>query len=143
MEEDETLSFDSTASSWWSAPALSTSASASSAEEGTDDEVYAQVSLTPESEQFEQKLQEVDTDADGEEDDVEVAAKSSTPHMFCKTLTASNTSTHGGFSVPPRAAEDRFPHLDMIRSSITVADRLKPSLPAVTNSKILATTSAG
>jgi auxin response factor len=54
--------------------------------------------------QFEQKLQEGDTDADGEEDDVEVAAKSSTPHMFCKTLTTSDTSSHGGFSVPPRAA---------------------------------------
>ena len=32
----------------------------------------------------------------------------STPHMFCKTLTASDTSTHGGFSVPRRAAEDCF-----------------------------------
>lgn len=45
------------------------------------------------------------------EEDVEVAAKSSTPHMFCKTLTASDTSTHGGFSVPRRAAEDCFPPL--------------------------------
>ncbi|GMH12527.1 hypothetical protein Nepgr_014368 [Nepenthes gracilis] len=36
----------------------------------------------------------------------------STPHMFCKTLTASDTSTHGGFSVPRRAAEDCFPPLD-------------------------------
>uniref|UniRef100_A0A6N2KFT3 Auxin response factor n=1 Tax=Salix viminalis TaxID=40686 RepID=A0A6N2KFT3_SALVM len=35
-----------------------------------------------------------------------------TPHMFCKTLTASDTSTHGGFSVPRRAAEDCFPPLD-------------------------------
>ena len=33
------------------------------------------------------------------------------PHMFCKTLTASDTSTHGGFSVPRRAAEDCFPPL--------------------------------
>lgn len=81
------------------------------AEEGTD-EVYAQVSLSPESEQFEQKLQEGDIDADVDEEDVEVAAKSSTPHMFCKTLTASDTSTHGGFSVPRRAAEDCFPPLD-------------------------------
>jgi auxin response factor len=64
--------------------------------------------------QFEQKLQEGDIDADGEEDDVEVAAKSSTRHMFCKTLTASDTSTDGGFSVPPRAAEDCFPHLVMV-----------------------------
>ncbi|KAM3700399.1 hypothetical protein ACJW31_05G094900 [Castanea mollissima] len=81
------------------------------AEEGTD-EVYAQVSLVPESEQFEQKLQEGEVDVDGDEEDVEVAANSSTPHMFCKTLTASDTSTHGGFSVPRRAAEDCFPPLD-------------------------------
>nr|KYP41465.1 Auxin response factor 4 [Cajanus cajan] len=32
--------------------------------------------------------------------------------MFCKTLTALDTSTHGGFSVPRRAAEDCFPPLD-------------------------------
>jgi len=35
----------------------------------------------------------------------------SASHMFCKTLTASDTSTHGGFSVPRRAAEDCFPPL--------------------------------
>ncbi|XP_072054482.1 auxin response factor 3-like [Arachis hypogaea] len=50
-------------------------------------------------------------DADGE-DDTEAVVKSTTPHMFCKTLTASDTSTHGGFSVPRRAAEDCFPPLD-------------------------------
>ncbi|XP_020974578.1 auxin response factor 19 isoform X4 [Arachis ipaensis] len=32
--------------------------------------------------------------------------------FFCKTLTASDTSTHGGFSVPRRAAEKIFPPLD-------------------------------
>ncbi|GAB2293876.1 hypothetical protein Dimus_028087 [Dionaea muscipula] len=32
--------------------------------------------------------------------------------FFCKTLTASDTSTHGGFSVPRRAAEKLFPALD-------------------------------
>nr|4LDU_A Chain A, Auxin response factor 5 [Arabidopsis thaliana] len=32
--------------------------------------------------------------------------------FFCKTLTASDTSTHGGFSVPRRAAEKLFPPLD-------------------------------
>ncbi|KAJ7520992.1 hypothetical protein O6H91_19G033300 [Diphasiastrum complanatum] len=31
---------------------------------------------------------------------------------FCKTLTASDTSTHGGFSIPRRAAEKVFPPLD-------------------------------
>jgi len=39
------------------------------------------------------------------------APTKSTSHMFCKTLTASDTSTHGGFSVPRRAAEDCFPPL--------------------------------
>jgi hypothetical protein len=43
-------------------------------------------------------------DGDGEK-------KPWTSHMFCKTLTASDTSTHGGFSVPRRAAEDCFPPL--------------------------------
>lgn len=42
----------------------------------------------------------------------ETTPAKSTPHMFCKTLTASDTSTHGGFSVPRRAAEDCFPPLD-------------------------------
>ncbi|KAJ6837942.1 auxin response factor 16 isoform X1 [Iris pallida] len=32
--------------------------------------------------------------------------------FFSKTLTASDTSTHGGFSVPHRAAEKIFPPLD-------------------------------
>jgi hypothetical protein len=31
------------------------------------------------------------------------------PHMFCKTLATSDTSTHGDFSVPRRAAENCFP----------------------------------
>jgi len=46
-----------------------------------------------------------------EEDGDERSPTKSTPHMFCKTLTASDTSTHGGFSVPRRAAEDCFPPL--------------------------------
>jgi hypothetical protein len=33
-------------------------------------------------------------------------------YSFCKTLTASDTSTHGGFSVPRRAAEECLPELD-------------------------------
>nr|XP_043619295.1 auxin response factor 3 isoform X2 [Erigeron canadensis] len=78
------------------------------AEGGTDD-VYAQVSLIQDP-QLEQKWREGGRGADEEEN--EVAEKSMTPHMFCKTLTASDTSTHGGFSVPRRAAEDCFPPLD-------------------------------
>ncbi|KAK8664700.1 hypothetical protein V6N13_084478 [Hibiscus sabdariffa] len=79
--------------------------------EGATDEVYAQVSLVPENEQSVQKLHEGETEADGDKEDAEAEIKSTTPHMFCKTLTASDTSTHGGFSVPRRAAEDCFPPL--------------------------------
>uniref|UniRef100_A0A5B6ZXB6 Auxin response factor n=2 Tax=Davidia involucrata TaxID=16924 RepID=A0A5B6ZXB6_DAVIN len=79
--------------------------------EAATDEVYAQVSLTPDT-QIEQKWREGEIEAEGEEEDIEGAVKSTTPHMFCKTLTASDTSTHGGFSVPRRAAEDCFPPLD-------------------------------
>ncbi|XP_077226710.1 auxin response factor 15-like isoform X2 [Tasmannia lanceolata] len=79
------------------------------------DEVYAQVSLVPETEHVERKLQEGEIGVDGEEE-IEGSSKTTTttttPHMFCKTLTASDTSTHGGFSVPRRAAEDCFPPLD-------------------------------
>ncbi|XP_029126023.1 auxin response factor 3 isoform X2 [Cajanus cajan] len=81
------------------------------AEEGSD-EVYCQVVLVPETEQVQQKLREEGMNAAGEEEDAEAGMKSTTPHMFCKTLTASDTSTHGGFSVPRRAAEDCFPPLD-------------------------------
>ncbi|KAG4990882.1 hypothetical protein JHK87_024339 [Glycine soja] len=90
-------------------------------EEGSD-EVYCQVLLVPKSEvrliygvnftlvQF--GLREGEIVADGEEEDTGAMVKSTTPHMFCKTLTTSNTSTHGGFSVPYRAAEDCFPPLE-------------------------------
>lgn len=62
--------------------------------------------------QLEQKWREGGRKVESAEDDNGVAEKSTTPHMFCKTLTASDTSTHGGFSVPRRAAEDCFPPLD-------------------------------
>ncbi|GLJ49674.1 hypothetical protein SUGI_1054060 [Cryptomeria japonica] len=65
------------------------------------DEVYAQLTLFPESEESKKCAEEL-----------QPAPASTTPHMFCKTLTASDTSTHGGFSVPRRAAEDCFPPLD-------------------------------
>lgn len=64
--------------------------------------------------QTEQKLQEVD----GDDEDAEADIKLATPHMFCKTLTASDTSTHGGFSVPRRAAEDCFPPLVILLYSL-------------------------
>ncbi|GAB4831322.1 Arf GTPase arf3 [Ancistrocladus abbreviatus] len=78
--------------------------------EAATDEVYAQLSLVPET-QIEEKLRER-KDVGIEEEDSEDVGRSTTPHMFCKTLTASDTSTHGGFSVPRRAAEDCFPPLD-------------------------------
>jgi auxin response factor len=59
----------------------------------------------------EQNVRDGVIDVDAEEEDAEAIVKSTTPHMFCKTLTASDTSTHGGFSVPRRAAEDCFPPL--------------------------------
>jgi hypothetical protein len=40
-----------------------------------------------------------------------------TAHSFCKTLTASDTSTHGGFSVLRRHAEECLPQLVSIRKS--------------------------
>ncbi|KAK1325412.1 Auxin response factor 2 [Acorus calamus] len=79
------------------------------------DEVYAQLSLVAEGEDLEQRLREGMTNADADQDETDDIGKSAslgTPHMFCKTLTASDTSTHGGFSVPRRAAEDCFPPLD-------------------------------
>ncbi|XP_064987329.1 auxin response factor 12-like [Musa acuminata AAA Group] len=67
------------------------------------DEVYAQMTLQPLSLQ-EQK------DAYFP---IEMGVVSKQPtNYFCKTLTASDTSTHGGFSVPRRAAEKVFPPLD-------------------------------
>ncbi|CAI9763509.1 unnamed protein product [Fraxinus pennsylvanica] len=67
------------------------------------DEVYAQMTLQPLTRE-EQK----DTYLP-----VELGIPSRQPtNYFCKTLTASDTSTHGGFSVPRRAAEKVFPPLD-------------------------------
>ncbi|XP_057525940.1 auxin response factor 6-like [Amaranthus tricolor] len=68
------------------------------------DEVYAQMTLQP------LTLQE-------QKDVCLLPAELGTPskqptNYFCKTLTASDTSTHGGFSVPRRAAEKVFPPLD-------------------------------
>ncbi|XP_020084330.1 auxin response factor 12-like isoform X2 [Ananas comosus] len=66
------------------------------------DEVYAQMTLQPLGpEQIDSFLS------------IEMGIVSKQPtNYFCKTLTASDTSTHGGFSVPRRAAEKVFPPLD-------------------------------
>ncbi|XP_059636438.1 auxin response factor 5 isoform X2 [Cornus florida] len=66
------------------------------------DEIYAQMSLQP---------------VNSEKDvfpipDFGLKHNKHPSEFFCKTLTASDTSTHGGFSVPRRAAEKLFPLLD-------------------------------
>nr|XP_043631392.1 auxin response factor 4-like [Erigeron canadensis] len=68
-----------------------------------NDEVFTKLTLLP---LPEGNVQEKEEENGG------VTPTRSTPQMFCKTLTASDTSTHGGFSVPRRAAEDCFPPLD-------------------------------
>ncbi|KAM0874986.1 hypothetical protein ACQ4PT_037092 [Festuca glaucescens] len=79
--------------------------------DASTDEVYAQLSLLPENEEALRRMREATEDGSGGEDTVKQRF-ARMPHMFCKTLTASDTSTHGGFSVPRRAAEDCFPPLD-------------------------------
>lgn len=76
-----------------------------------NDEVYTQLTLLPLPEMVGVKLEGKENENTVVDEDGVVPAKS-TSHMFCKTLTASDTSTHGGFSVPRRAAEDCFPPLD-------------------------------
>ncbi|KAL6838551.1 hypothetical protein ACP4OV_031607 [Aristida adscensionis] len=77
------------------------------------DEAYARLALVPEAEMFGRTMNERETEENCEEmGDADGGKSTRTPHMFCKTLTASDTSTHGGFSVPRRAAEDCFPPLD-------------------------------
>ncbi|XP_057545572.1 auxin response factor 19-like isoform X1 [Amaranthus tricolor] len=67
------------------------------------DEVYAQMTLQPVNKYDREALLQS-----------ELALKQSRQpaEFFCKTLTASDTSTHGGFSVPRRAADKIFPPLD-------------------------------
>ncbi|KAH9297778.1 hypothetical protein KI387_029460, partial [Taxus chinensis] len=67
------------------------------------DEVYAQMTLQPLSLQ-EQKESYIVPELD--------TPSRQPTNYFCKTLTPSDTSTHGGFSIPRRAAEKVFPPLD-------------------------------
>ncbi|KVI07813.1 DNA-binding pseudobarrel domain-containing protein, partial [Cynara cardunculus var. scolymus] len=69
------------------------------------DEIYAQMSLRP-----------VNSVGPAEKDVLPIPDFGMKPsrhptEFFCKTLTPSDTSTHGGFSVPRRAAEKLFPQL--------------------------------
>ncbi|XP_074294436.1 auxin response factor 1-like isoform X1 [Silene latifolia] len=67
------------------------------------DEVYAQIMLFPEKDQNE--VTELDPPVP--------EPPRCVVHSFCKTLTASDTSTHGGFSVLRRHADECLPPLNM------------------------------
>ncbi|KAB1199695.1 Auxin response factor 19 [Morella rubra] len=67
------------------------------------DEVYAQMTLQPVNKYEKEALLA---------SDMGLKQSRQPAEFFCKTLTASDTSTHGGFSVPRRAAEKIFPPLD-------------------------------
>ncbi|KAG6516604.1 hypothetical protein ZIOFF_027073 [Zingiber officinale] len=67
------------------------------------DEVYAQITLHP----------EVNQDEITSPDPPLLDLQNSSVHSFCKILTASDTSTHGGFSVLRKHADECLPPLDM------------------------------
>ncbi|KAF8413336.1 hypothetical protein HHK36_001315 [Tetracentron sinense] len=72
------------------------------AEQETD-EVYAQITLQPDMDQNEPRSP----------DPCPPEPPRPTVHSFCKILTASDTSTHGGFSVLRKHATECLPPLDM------------------------------
>ncbi|XP_060205381.1 auxin response factor 2A [Lycium barbarum] len=74
------------------------------------DEVYAQVTLMPEPNQDENTVKK---------ETMRPPPPRFHVHSFCKTLTASDTSTHGGFSVLRRHADECLPPLDMSRQPPT------------------------
>lgn len=78
------------------------------AEQDTD-EVYAQITLMPETDQTEPESP----------DDCPEEAPRPVVHSFCKVLTASDTSTHGGFSVLRKHANECLPQLDMSQPTPT------------------------
>ncbi|KAE8671351.1 Auxin response factor 9 [Hibiscus syriacus] len=78
------------------------------AEQETD-EVYAQITLQPEADQSEPTIP----------DPFPSEAPKRAVHSFCKILTASDTSTHGGFSVLRKHATECLPPLDMNQATPT------------------------
>ncbi|XP_027907403.1 auxin response factor 9-like isoform X1 [Vigna unguiculata] len=78
------------------------------AEQETD-EVYAQITLVPESNQ----------DEPTSPDPCTAEPTRAPAHSFCKVLTASDTSTHGGFSVLRKHATECLPALDMSQPTPT------------------------
>ncbi|KAL4284446.1 hypothetical protein GQ457_16G025950 [Hibiscus cannabinus] len=79
------------------------------AEQETD-EVYAQITLLPE---LNNQPEPMTPDACPPE------PQRPTVHSFCKVLTASDTSTHGGFSVLRKHATECLPPLDMNQATPT------------------------
>ncbi|KAI3687436.1 hypothetical protein L1987_81132 [Smallanthus sonchifolius] len=78
------------------------------AEQDTD-EVYAQITLLPEQDQSEPTSP----------DKCLAETPRPTVHSCCKVLTASDTSTHGGFSVLRKHANECLPALDMTQPTPT------------------------
>ncbi|KAI3693693.1 hypothetical protein L1987_76643 [Smallanthus sonchifolius] len=78
------------------------------AEQDTD-EVYAQITLLPETDQ---------SDPTSPDECLPEPVRP-TVHSFCKVLTASDTSTHGGFSVLRKHANECLPALDMTQATPT------------------------
>ncbi|GMY09012.1 auxin response factor 18 [Fagus crenata] len=78
------------------------------AEQETD-EVYAQITLQPEADQNEPLSP----------DTCQPETPRQPVHSFCKILTASDTSTHGGFSVLRKHATECLPPLDMTQVTPT------------------------
>ncbi|KAF5206726.1 Auxin response factor, partial [Thalictrum thalictroides] len=68
------------------------------------DEVFAQVTLLPETQHKEPTM---------EKKSPQLQTKKSRIYTFSKSLTASDTSTHGGFSVLKKHADECLPPLDM------------------------------
>lgn len=72
--------------------------------EAHTDEVYAQITLLPVTEEDQVR---------GEEENTPPLPRRTSTRYFRKILTPSDTSTHGGFSVPKRQADECLPPLDM------------------------------
>jgi hypothetical protein len=68
------------------------------------DEVFSQITLVPEAEQDESSV---------DKEPLPPLPPKPLVYSLCKTLTASDTSTHGGFSVLRRHADECLPPLDM------------------------------
>ncbi|XP_042025114.1 auxin response factor 9-like isoform X2 [Salvia splendens] len=73
------------------------------------DEVYAQITLMPEADQTQPRSPDISCDE----------PPRPVVHSFCKVLTASDTSTHGGFSVLRKHANECLPPLDMTQQTPT------------------------